>query len=83
MILSVTTQLTSCVQNVHHRLKRTLAFSDIFTQTGIFSPNFIRLLNVHIYIKIQIFYSIISNYDEVMPYKVRPPSVCFGRWWTF
>ena len=39
-ILSVTIQLTSCVQNVHHRPKRTLAFSDIFPkQLRIFSPN--------------------------------------------
>jgi len=37
-ILSVTTQFTSRAQNVHHRPKHTLAFSDIFpTQLGIFS----------------------------------------------
>ena len=42
-ILSVTTQFTSCAQDVHHRLKRTLAFSDNFPkQLGIFSPNFTR-----------------------------------------
>jgi len=35
--------------------ERTLAFSDIFPKTGIFSPNFTRLLNVHIYARIQIF----------------------------
>ena len=29
-ILSVTTQFKSCAQNVHHRPKHTLAFSDIF-----------------------------------------------------
>jgi len=29
-ILSAITQYTSCAQNVHHRPKRTLAFSDIF-----------------------------------------------------
>jgi len=35
-ILSVTTQFTSCAQNVYHRRKRTLAFSDIFPkQLGI------------------------------------------------
>jgi len=45
-ILSVTTQFTSCVQNVHHRPKRMLAFSDIFPkQLGIFSPNFRCLLS--------------------------------------
>jgi len=39
-ILSVTTQFTPCAQDVHHRHKRTLAFSDIFPkQLGIFSPN--------------------------------------------
>jgi len=56
VVLSVTTQFTSCVQNVHHRLKCTLAFSDIFPkQLGIFSPNLTRLLNVHIYARVQIF----------------------------
>jgi len=55
-ILSVTTQFTSCAQNVHHRPKRTLAFTDIFPkQLGIFRPNFTRLLNVHIYHRIQFF----------------------------
>jgi len=55
-ILSVTTHFKSCVQNVHHWTKRTLAFSDIFPkQLGIFSPNFTRLLNVHIYARIQFF----------------------------
>jgi len=33
-----------------------LAFSDIFPkQLGVYSPNFTRLLNVHIYARIQIF----------------------------
>jgi len=32
-ILSATTQFTSYVQNVHHRPKRVLAFSEIFSQT--------------------------------------------------
>ena len=57
-ILSVTTQFTfaSCVQDVHQRLKCTLAFSDIFPkQLGIFSPNFTHLLNVHTYARVQIF----------------------------
>jgi len=55
-ILSVTTQFKSCAQNVHHRRKRTLAFSDIFPkQFGIFSPNFTRLLDIHKYARIQIF----------------------------
>jgi len=55
-ILSVTTQFTSFAQNVHHRPKRTLTFSDIFPkQLGIFSRNFTRLLNVHMYARMQIF----------------------------
>ena len=29
------------------------------------------------------FYSSNCNFDEVMPYYVRPPSVRFSRWWTF
>jgi len=55
--LSVTIRLTSCAQNVHHRPKRTLAFSDISPkQLGIFSPNFTRLLlNVNMYARMQIF----------------------------
>ena len=55
-ILSVTTQFTSCAQNVHHRPKRAVAFSDIFhKQLGIFRPNFTRLLNVHTYARMHIF----------------------------
>jgi len=61
-ILSVTTQFTSCAQNVHRRLKRTLAFSDIFPKQLInFSPNFTRLLYVHIYIRVHI----LSNYLQL------------------
>jgi len=46
----MTTQFTSRAQNVHHRLKRTLAFSDIFLkQLEIFSPKCTRLLYVYIY----------------------------------
>jgi len=61
----MTTQFISCVQNVHHQPKRTLAFSDIFPkQLGIFSPNFTRLLNVHMYARMQIFIKL-SNCDEV------------------
>ena len=55
-ILSATTQFASYVQNVHHRPKRALAFSDIFSkQLGIFSPNFTRLLYVPMYVRLQIF----------------------------
>jgi len=46
-ILSATTQFAPYVENVHHCLKRTRAFSDIFSkQLGIFGPNFIPLLCV-------------------------------------
>ena len=52
--------------------KKTLRFSDIFPkQLGFFSPNFTCLLYVPIYARQQIFYSINSNYDEVLP----PPSL--------
>ena len=54
-ILSVTTQFTSHVQNVHHRPKRALAFSDIFPkQLGSFSPNFTCLLHVPMYVRLRI-----------------------------
>jgi len=52
----VTTQFTSYAQNVHHRLKRTLAFSDIFPKhLRNFSPNFTYLLLIPIYVRLQIF----------------------------
>jgi len=45
------------------------AFSDIFPkQLGIFSLNFTRLLNIHMYARVQLFVQFISNCDEVMPY---------------
>jgi len=54
-ILSATTQFIPHVQNVRHRPKCTLAFSDIFPkQLGIFSPNFTHLLHVPIYTRVQI-----------------------------
>jgi len=54
-IVSATTQFTPYVQNVHHRPKRTLAFSDIFPkQLRIFGPNFTHLLSVPIYARVQI-----------------------------
>jgi len=56
LLLSVTTQLTSCVQDIHHQLKCTLAFSDIFPkQLAIFSQNFMYVLNVHTYARMQTF----------------------------
>ena len=55
-IFTMTAQFTPCEQNVHHRPKRTLAFSDIFPkQLEIFRPNFARLLNVFMYAIAQIF----------------------------
>ena len=56
-ILSATTQFTPHFQNVHHRPRRMLllAFSDIFPKhLGIFSPNFTRILYVHVYAGMQI-----------------------------
>jgi len=80
-ILSVTTQFTSCAQNVHHQPKCTLAFSDIFPkQLGIFRPNFTRLLNVYMYARVQILF----NYFQLWrSYAIlSATSVRFGRWWT-
>jgi len=37
-------------------------------KSRIFSPNFIHLLNVPIYAGLQIFFLIICNFDDVMPY---------------
>jgi len=55
-ILIATTQFSLYVQNVHHRPKCTLAFSDIFPkQLGIFSPTFIYLLHDPIYTRLQTF----------------------------
>jgi len=57
-ILSKTIQFKSCAQNVHHRPKCTLAFSDIFPkQLAIFSPNFTCLLNVHMYARVQFLFN--------------------------
>jgi len=52
----VTTEFIPHVQNVHHRPKGMLTFSDIFPkQLGIFGQNFIHLLHVPIYARLQIF----------------------------
>ena len=65
-ILSVTTQFTSYVQNVHHRPKRALAFSDIFPkQLGIFSPNFTHLLCVPMYVRLQIFIQLSPTFTKL------------------
>jgi len=49
-------QVHNRAQNLHHWQKHMLAFFDTFPKKlGIFSPNFTRLLNVHIYNRMQIF----------------------------
>jgi len=74
-ILSVTTQFTSCAQYVHHRPKRTLAFSDIFPkQLGIFSPNFTRLLNVHMHARMQIFIQLSPSMTKLCHIKCDHPA---------
>jgi len=71
--ISATTQFKSYAQNVHHRPKRTQAFSDVFPkQLGIFSPNFTCLLRVPtleytIFIQLPLTVSV-SVTDQVMPY---------------
>ena len=74
-ILSVTTQFTSCVQNVHHRLKRTLAFSDISSEhLGIFRPNFTRTLSVHMYARLQIFLQLSPTMTKLCHIKCDSPA---------
>jgi len=69
------TQFTSCEQNVHRRLKRTLAFSDIFPkQLGIFSPNFTHLLNVHIYARMQTFIQLCPTLSKLCHIKCDHPA---------
>ena len=77
VILSVTTQFTSCAQNVHHRLKRTLAFSDISgfpKQLGIFSPNFTRLLAFTQYARVQIFIQLSPTVTKLCHIKCDHPA---------
>jgi len=74
-ILSVTTQFISCAQNVHHRPKCALAFSDIFPkQLGIFRPNFTRLLNVHMYARMQIFIQLSPTVTKLCHIKCDHPA---------
>jgi len=83
-ILSVTTQFTSCAQDVHHRLKCTLTCSDIFPkQLGIFSPKFTLLLNVHMYARMQIFIQLSPTVTKLCHIKCDHPacvSVDGGHW---
>ena len=74
-ILSVTTQFTSCAQNVHDRPKRALAFSDIFPwQLGMFSSNFTRPLSVHIHARKQIFIQLSRIMTKLCHIKCDHPS---------
>jgi len=74
-VWSVTTHFTSRAQNVHHRPKRTLAFSDIFPKhLGIFSPNFTRLLNVHMYARMQIFIQLSPTLTKLCHIKCDHPA---------
>jgi len=74
-VLSVTTQFTSCAQNVHNRPKCTLAFSDIFPkQLGIFCPNFTRLLNVYMYAWMQIFIQLSPTVTKLCHIKCDHPA---------
>jgi len=74
-ILNVTTQFKSCAQNVHHRPKRMLAFSDIFPkQLGIFSSNFTRLLNVHNYARAQLFIQLSPTVTKLCHIKCDHPA---------
>jgi len=77
-ILNVTTQFKSCAQNVHHRPKHTLAFSDIFhKQFGIFSPNFTHLLNVHIYSRLRILIQLPPTLTKLCHIKFDRPVCAF------
>jgi len=73
--LSVTTQFTLYVQNVHHRPKCTLAFSDIFPkQLGIFGPHFTHLLYVPIYARLQIFIKLSPTIMKLCHIKCNHPA---------
>jgi len=74
-ILSMTTQFTSCVQNVHHRPKHTLVFTDIFPkQLWIFSLNFTCLLRVHTYARVQIFIQLSPTVTKLCHIKCDHPA---------
>jgi len=63
------------MQNVHHRPKRTLLFSDISPkQLGIFSPIFTRLLHVPIYARIQIFIQLSPTVTKLCHIKCDHPA---------
>ena len=81
--LSMTTHFKSCAQNVHHWTKCTLAFSDIFPkQLRIFSPNFTSLLNVHIYVRIQIFIHLSPTVTKLCHIKCHHSACVSTLWWS-
>ena len=71
-ILSVATQLKSCAQNVHHQPKR--IFWHFPKQLGIFSLNFTRLLNIHIYARMQIFVQLSPTVTKLCHIKCDHPA---------
>jgi len=74
-ILSMTTHFILCAQNVHHRSKRTLAFSNILPkQLGIFSPNFTCLLYIHTYARMQIFIQLSPTVTKLCHFKCDHPA---------
>ena len=73
--LSVTTQFTSCVQNVRQWPKRTLAFSDILSkQLGVFSLNFTCLLHIHTYARMQFFVQLSPTVTKLCHIKCDHPA---------
>jgi len=75
-ILSATTQFTPYVQNVHRRLKRTLAFSP--KQLRIFGPNFTHILRVPMYARLQIFIQLSLTVTKLCHIMCDHPA-CFNR----
>ena len=88
-ILSGATQFTSYAQNVHHWLKRMLAFYAIFhKQLGNFSPNFTRLLHVPIYLECKFLFNYLQlwrNYYAILSATTqsafRPMVDILSIWW--
>ena len=73
--LRIFIQLPVPAKNVHHRPKRTLAFSAIFPkQLGIFRPNFTCLLNVHVFARMQIFIQLSPTVTKLCHIKCDHPA---------
>ena len=74
-ILSATTPFASYVQNVYHRPKRMLAFSDIFPkQLEIVSLNFTCILYISIYVRIPIFIQLSPTMTKLCHIKCDHPA---------